>query len=286
MSSHCNRLYLFLDGELSAVDEENFRHHLARCAQCAHGLHEAMQLELLCLHTLRDAPVVAPVALVREWAPHSRRPRGRWPVVVALALAAALMVLVACVPASREMWLAHASTRLLEARVAYGRADRGDSATSSGPSLLPRRELADLEDPGDLHGIAAAYLGRKDPRQASEFLRRVTPSPDLDCNQALIALEAGHHEEALARLESVLSRVPQHPQALWNRALVLRELKRALLAAEALEAVASQGLRGDCHGSLDSEPGFLLFRVPASGEEARNFFEPRSQEKGLGAYLK
>ncbi|MFP2907522.1 anti-sigma factor family protein, partial [Pyxidicoccus sp. 3LFB2] len=90
MSPHCNRLYLFLDGELGAVDEENFRHHLARCEPCASGLHEAMQLELLSLQALGGRPVPlkaveAPEAFAPERQTRVRLPRGRWPVALALA---------------------------------------------------------------------------------------------------------------------------------------------------------------------------------------------------------
>ncbi|WP_164020620.1 CHAT domain-containing protein [Pyxidicoccus trucidator] len=282
MSPHCNRLYLFLDGELGPVDEENFRHHLARCEPCATGLHEALQLELLGLYALGDgqvaakaADVGAPVDLAQARERRWRLPRGRWPVVAALALAAGLAALVVFIPASREapraVWLAQASTRQLEARVAYGRADmhrpytpmRGGTVTPSSASPLPLRELADLEDQGDLHGIAAAYLVRGDLRQASEFLGRAPPSPDRDCDLAVVALEEGRHEEALALLEGVLRQVPEHPQALWNRALVLRDMGLTLLAAEAFEAVAKQGEPGW------SEEAGIRARALRQGTQAR-----------------
>ncbi|WP_267146711.1 tetratricopeptide repeat protein [Pyxidicoccus xibeiensis] len=272
MSPQCHKLYLFLDGELGPVDEENFRHHLARCETCAAGLHEALQLEMLSLHALRDvnAPALAPAEeldfdapapMARE--PASRRPRLRalsrrgWAVGVGAAvLAAGLAAFFVFAPASpdvsQEVWLAQAPTRLLEARVAYPRADghrpytpmRGGPEAPSTAPPLPLRELADLEDAGDLHGIAAAYLVRKDLRQASDFLQRSPPSADRDSDLAVVALEQGHHEEALALLEGVLRREPEHPQALWNRALVLREMGLTLLAAEAFDAVAKRGEPG------------------------------------------
>jgi hypothetical protein len=265
MSPQCNKLYLFLDGELGAADEENFRHHLARCESCATGLHETLQLELLGQYALRDVRVPerpVPSLAAPEPEPARRRqrprwmPRGRQVAGAVLALAAGVAALVAFAPTSRqvppEVWLARAPTRLLEARVAYAHADghrpyapmRGGAATSSATPPLPLRELADLEEGGDLHGIAAAYLVRKDLRQAADFLQRAPASPDRDCDQAIIALEQDHPDEALALLEGVLRRVPDHPQALWNRALVLRELGLTLLAAEAFEAVAKRGEPG------------------------------------------
>ena len=262
MNSQCDKLYLFLDGELGPVDEDNYRHHLARCGPCASGLHEAMQLELLSQQVLRG--VKSPVTLVPPLeAPRVERerrrlpgwvPRGRQALGAVLALAASVATLVLFAPllgdVSSEVWMAQAPTRLLEARVTYPRASghrpyapmRGGTGTAS--DTLPLRKLADLEAREDLHGIAAAYLVRKDWRQAEDFLRRMPPSPDRDCDQAIIALEQGRTGEALTLLEGVLRQVPTHPQALWNRALVLRELGLTLQAAEAFEAVARQGEPG------------------------------------------
>jgi tetratricopeptide (TPR) repeat protein len=281
MSPQCNKLYLFLDGELGAVDEENFRHHLARCEPCASDLHEALQLEILGQYALRDVqlsekpgppvpdldldldlerereprPVSSLETARRRWPPR-QGPRGRRAVGALVALVAGVAALVFLAPSRREVprevWLAQASTRLLEARVAYAPADghrpyapmRGGSGTAPATPPLPLRELAELEERGDLHGIAAAYLVRGDLRQASDFLQRVPPSPDRDCDRAVVALEQGQHEEALALLEGVLRQAPDHPQALWNRALVLREMGLTLLAAEAFEAVARRAEPG------------------------------------------
>ncbi|ATB49227.1 CHAT domain-containing protein [Corallococcus macrosporus] len=274
MGSLCNRLSLFLDGELAPIDEENFRHHLARCDPCASGLHEAMQLELLGFQTLGDPRALAQeeedaletwmppgAAAARDAAgvPASGRAPWRWarwaPGAVG-ALAAAIVLVLVFKSAGREVqqevWLAKASSRLIEARVAYGRADghrpyaplrAGPGAPSTAP-VLPLRALADLEDRGDLHGIAAAYLVRGDLRQASDFLHRLPPSADRDNDLAIIALEQGRPEEALALLDGVLRQAPEHAQAQWNRALVLREMGLTLLAAEAFDAVVTRGEPG------------------------------------------
>ncbi|WP_241759201.1 zf-HC2 domain-containing protein [Pyxidicoccus parkwayensis] len=265
MSSQCDKLYLFLDGELGPVDEEKFRHHLARCEPCATGLHEAMQLELLSLYALGDTDAAAKVhAEPVKPAParQQRRPLltllpgGRLAAGAVLALAGVLATLAVVTPSqlkvSREVWLAQAPTRRLEARVAYAPADghrpyaplRSATGTSEPPRPPPLRELADLEDAGDLHGIAAAYLVRKDWRQAADFLQRTPPSPDRDSDRAIILLEQGRPKDALSLLEGVLRQVPTHPQAQWNRALVLRELGLTLPAAEAFEAVAKLGEPG------------------------------------------
>ncbi|GHG82188.1 CHAT domain-containing protein [Comamonas sp. JC664] len=273
MSPVCNRLSLFLDGELAPVDEENFRHHLARCDPCASGLHEAMQLELLGFHSMGDAVAEEEAAdeATGPWdsvpppsfapSPVPSRARGPWAVLGAGgALAAAVVLLLffrlSAKEAQESVWLAQAPSRLLEARVAYARADghrpfvplrsggvRRAGAADASP-VVPLRALANLEDQGDWHGIAAAYLVRKDLRQASDFLHRLSPSPDRDSDLAIIALEQGHPENALALLEGVLRQVPEHAQAQWNRALVLREMGLTLLAAEAFDAVVKQGAPG------------------------------------------
>ncbi|HZI10249.1 MAG TPA: zf-HC2 domain-containing protein [Myxococcus sp.] len=253
MSAHCQKLYLFLDGELPPADEENFRRHLARCEACATGLHEAMQLELLCHQALGVDRIPEPPARARS--PRRQDSRGRWGAGAGLALAAGLAaVFVLSRPwreDSGELWLARAPMRVLEARVAYAHADghrpyvpmRGGSGA---PAVPPPqlRDLADLEDAEDLHGIAAAYLVRKDLTQAQAFLLRAPPSVARDCDLAVIHLEKGQHAEALALLDGVLKQSPDHVQALWNRALVLREMGLTLKAAEAFDAVAKQGEPG------------------------------------------
>ncbi|WIG98493.1 CHAT domain-containing protein [Myxococcus sp. SDU36] len=272
MGTLCNRLSLFLDGELPPVDEENFRHHLARCDPCASGLHEAMQLELLGFHVMGD-----PRAWAQEqedaselWtaseAPKARdtavvpgRPHRRWAPFAVGAVAAAIVLVLGVKSADvrgsqQEVWLERTPSRLIEARVAYARADghrpyvplrAGGGGPPSGAGVaLPLRALADLEDQGDLHGIAAAYLVRKDLRQASDFLHRMAPSPDRDSDLAIVALEQGRPEEALALLDGVLRQSPEHAQAQWNRALVLREMGLTLLAAEAFDAVVKRGEPG------------------------------------------
>ncbi len=56
MSTLCQKLHLYFDGELPPEEEENFRHHLARCDVCGEQLHELMQLELLGQKAL-NAPI-------------------------------------------------------------------------------------------------------------------------------------------------------------------------------------------------------------------------------------
>ncbi|GMU00096.1 hypothetical protein KH5H1_42150 [Corallococcus caeni] len=262
MDLWCKKLYRFLDGELESGDEEHFRLHLALCRACASGLHDAMQLEMLSVQALcgavahNDAP--PPPSSVR--APFRLTlPRGRWRQALGAVLAMGLGAFAAFMTGDgfrpKDAWRADASARGLEARIAYPAADRylpyvpvrtgaGDPAELAAEPPVPLRTLAALEERGDLHGIAAAYLVRGELRQASDFLSRSAPSVDRDNDRAVVAMAAGDFRGALDLLEGVLRQAPDHPQALWNRALALRAMGLPLQAAEAFEAVARRGEPG------------------------------------------
>ncbi|WP_147470379.1 CHAT domain-containing protein, partial [Corallococcus sp. AB049A] len=153
-------------------------------------------------------------------------------------------------------WPAPAPTRALEARLTSGALDahrpyvpmRGGTRAAA---PLPLQELAGMEDRQDWRGIASAYLLSGDARQALSYLGNAPASPDVDSDRA-VALALAHAgaseqaslDEALAVLEDVLREQPDHPQALWNLALVLRNLDLPLLAADAFDAVAKRGEPG------------------------------------------
>lgn len=247
MSTLCQKLHLYFDGELPPEEEENFRHHMARCDVCGEQLHELMQLELLGQKAL-NAPIP-----IQDARPKRRVPaRVLWNAGAVAALAASVLVMVTLsVRSGRQSdgWVAEAPTRTLEARVTWPSADRyrpyvpmrGGSGTEAPVSL---RELADMEERGELRGIAAAYLLRGDTKQAEAFLQRAPATLERDCDRAVVAMEAGNYEEALTLLDGVLQAKPDHPQALWNRGLVLREMGLTMMAAEAFEAVAKLGEPG------------------------------------------
>jgi len=247
MSTLCQKLHLYFDGELPPEEEENFRHHMARCDVCGEQLHELMQLELLGQKALN-----APIPL-QDARPRRRVPaRVMWNVGAVAALAASVLVMVTLSMRSgrqQDGWVAEAPTRTLEARVTWPSADRyrpyvpmrGGTGTEEPVSL---RQLADMEERGELLGIAAAYLLRGDTKQAEAFLARAPDTLDQKCDRAVVAMEAGKYEEALSLLDGVLQKNPRHPQALWNRGLVLREMGLTMMAAEAFDGVAKLGEPG------------------------------------------
>jgi hypothetical protein len=146
-----------------------------------------------------------------------------------------------------RIWLAEAPSRPLEARLSVAEADgyrpyvpaRGLESTP-----VPLRELARLEGLEDRAGIAASYLVHGDPQQALAHLSHAPASPGRENDRAAAAFLLKRHDEALALLDGALDAKPRPPQALWNRALVLRELGLTLLAAATFEEVAALGEPG------------------------------------------
>ncbi|MBU8898700.1 CHAT domain-containing protein [Corallococcus sp. M34] len=148
-----------------------------------------------------------------------------------------------------ELWRASEPTRPLEARLSVPAADvYRRYAPPHGPTSdtmpVPLRALARLESRDDSLAIAAAYLTHGDIEQALAHLRRTPASLARDNDRAAAALMGGHLDEALTLLDAVLEEEPGHPQALWNRGLVLRELGLPLMAAQSFEALAAKAEPG------------------------------------------
>jgi tetratricopeptide (TPR) repeat protein len=270
----CEALPRFLDGEMPPEEQVRFREHLAGCEACSQEFQDSLQLELLGQFTLEEGPVRSapkvPQPRAGGWRWWSRRrvwlPAGG----VMAALGALLLLTLPRQEAAEDVaWLIPANGRHLEARLTYAAVDGHhqpyvpdrSGPEADGPMMaLPLHELSRLEARKDFHGIATAYLLHGAPLQARAFLERMPRSADRTCDLAVIALERARAtrasevegawvrqaqlEEALQLLEGVLRDAPSHPQALWNRALVLRELGLSLLAAESFEAVAKLGEPG------------------------------------------
>ncbi|QSQ20661.1 CHAT domain-containing protein [Pyxidicoccus parkwayensis] len=264
-----DQVHAFADGELSPEEADTFRVHLATCEQCQADLDDILQLQALGgrLSELESKPAqpTQPAHRAHEGELHTRREaapsrafRPAWSQrrarVAGLALvgslAAVLAVVVlrspgAGVDEGEHIALALAPTRSMEARLSWSGASahRPYGVLRSGEErpkeLVPLQQLAKLEEAGDLHGLATGHLLRGEGEQAAEYLQRAPASPDVDSDKAVVALTKGELEEALILLDGVLEKHPQHPEALWNRALVLRELGLDALAADAFDAVAS-----------------------------------------------
>jgi tetratricopeptide (TPR) repeat protein len=249
MASPCDKVQPFVDGELPPDEAEAFRLHLADCEKCQREVTSLMQLGFMVeSHALEQArqEKAQVIRLPTAW-------RRRLPAFGAVAaLAAALAVLMVRLPLTptlqHDVWLAKRPERLLEARVSYQGADgyRPPASRMMGSEDasedLPHEDLATLTRQGDAHGVIAAYLVRDDPKLAEWALKKlegIERSPDLESDRAVALLLKGEREEALRVLEAVLEQNPRHPQALWNRGLVLRELGLSLLAAQSFSEVAA-----------------------------------------------
>jgi hypothetical protein len=250
MSRPCDKVGLFVDGELPLDEADAFRDHLPDCANCQREMTSLMQLNLLGHGYLQRAGAREPeevpdlVSRLRGW-----RLWGLAAIAVpAMALLALLMVRASSQGTPRtDVWLVQRSERLLEARVSHPGADRyrpygavmmGGSESSEG---LPFEDMAWLAK-NDPHGVVAAYLVRDSKglaEQALKELEKLGYSPDLASDRAVALMLLKKPQEALRLLDAVLVDHPRHPQALWNRGLVLRELELPLQAAQAFSEAAA-----------------------------------------------
>lgn len=148
---------------------------------------------------------------------------------------------------AQRIWLTASPTRPIEPRLSVSQADGYRPyvpARTPEATPVPLRELARLEALGDRDGIAASYLVHGDPQQALAHLHHAPESPGRECDCAAAAFLLQRYDEALSLLDGALDASPRHPQALWNRALVLRELGLTMLAAATFEEVAALGEPG------------------------------------------
>jgi hypothetical protein len=267
MSRLCDKVELFVDGELPSEEAEAFRLHLADCARCRSEMENLVQFRLLGRSYLArtgvqpQAQVLRPAAFTR-W---------RRPLFVAASLAAAVLVMVvvrllSAPSLQSDVFLAQRPERPLEPRVSHPEADRyrppapktaGAGSASERPPVaeqgeFPIEDLAVLRKRNDWQGLAAAYLVHGKPELAELALRnleREARSPEVANDLAVASLlnsfkvkpsERGWRlKEALQLLDAALAQNPRHPQALWNRGLVLSELNLPMLAARSFSEVAA-----------------------------------------------
>ncbi len=250
-------VHAFADGELEAPEADAFRLHLGTCAQCQLELADILQLQGLGGRVAEEdarakqaAQAPPPRAFRPAW---STRRRTAFGVVLGGALAAAFAFALLRPPSGSTLnaeALALAPTRSLEARLSYGAASdwRPYGVQRSGgerpAEKVPLKTLAKLEKAGDAHGLATAWLLNGDRGAAADHLRQAPGGPAVDSDRAVVALSNGKLEEALTLLDGVLKEHPSHPQALWNRALVLRELGLELAAAQGFAKVAALNEKG------------------------------------------
>ncbi|RKH70084.1 CHAT domain-containing protein [Corallococcus interemptor] len=152
-------------------------------------------------------------------------------------------------PGPDTFWTERRAASRIEARLTHPEADRYRSRAPAGGCPVPAEPmplgpLARMEAQQDWGGIAAAYALEGEWSQAASFLERTPASPERDSDLAAVALARGDHERALRLLDGALAAKPGLAQALWNRALVFREMGLTLRASELFEEVARRNEQG------------------------------------------
>lgn len=140
--------------------------------------------------------------------------------------------------------------RALDVRLGDRRAERyrpRSAARAAEPRAAPyaHAALARLEAAGDRRGLAAAYAAAGDVARARRVLEALPPGADVASDLGGLLAEEPHAEAAaLAQLERALAEAPAHPQALWNRAVLLERLGLPRAAERAFGRVAELGEAG------------------------------------------
>jgi hypothetical protein len=198
VTTRCDDLDPFFDGELSGDRGQAFRVHLASCKRCQAVLHgrmlEAMVVEPApaCAYAASDSArmlpdpsgrrrsrrwtvlvgaVAASVALV--YGPEHREPREATPAIAVLAPSAPARAILALadvrLAANRPFDVRFSTVELDRHRPAavFRAADEPDSES------IPRATLARLEDQGQLDALVAAHALRGELRSAMEVSRNL-----------------------------------------------------------------------------------------------------------------
>jgi hypothetical protein len=247
----CEKVHEFADGELSPADTEAFQVHLPDCRPCERELENIFALKGLAeTAALRaGAPATGELRQMRR-----SRTRRAWVLGGGAGLAVAAAAAVFLVPRLRPSpadrpWLALNENRALEPRLSDPRADRygrHDQMRGAGDDRRPPDYivLEELDKRGDVKGVVNRWLFLGEPGPARTLLESAQTANGFDDERAVLALLDGHPMQALALTSAVLARHPNAPQALWNRALALRDLHADRAAAAAFDAVASLGESG------------------------------------------
>lgn len=233
-------------------------------------------------------PKPAPAAPADELA--ARRAQKRWQLPAAAgALAAAALAAYVILPgggsapiatqpagAASER-LALAPKRATEVRLSWRGAaahrpyEPMRSASSVPGERIDPEAIAKLSRTGDCAGLAAAYILSGELMRAQQQYAEPGCGGNLEltADRAALAVAQGNYEEALGLADEVLAERPNHPVALWNRALALRELGKGLAAAAAFDRVAT--VDGDAGWRAEAKLKAEATRAPL--EEARRNWE-------------
>lgn len=251
MTSDCDNLDTFFDGELPADAAQKFRVHLATCSHCQVALRGRM-LEAVVVDCER--PVIAD-------APRRRT----WPWLAMLFPAAACAGLLA--------WYAGSRTPEPVAVAFSPGPERGPEVRFSDPAMdrwRPHRVvraaappiheaieisiLSELERRQQWNALVAAQALRGELPSALETAKRLPEDARSLSDRAALALLAVDNasepvalprqqqaaERALSLAAEALRLEPGNAQALWNRAIALRRLQLPLVGAQVFDEIAAK----------------------------------------------
>jgi hypothetical protein len=262
MTTMCDELVGFIDGDLEPERTEAFREHLRSCPACQGAFIETLQMSVRLseLATPAQAPPKPP-------AKHGQHVQ--WILAAALVCTAAVAVLVLRIPSSPPPVagpsapdpLEKVDGRLDEVRLAYAgvskhrqiRQMRGSVGSSQ--RAVSYDALAALQNANNLHGlaIAEAYNGN-DLAEVAKRLRGLKATPEIRSDRAAIEMiiEAKDPVKRGTTLEALLEELAALKDkddlagraARWNYALVLERLGLPLSAARAFRAIAAENEQG------------------------------------------
>ncbi len=230
------QLSALLDGQLEPDQAERLYDQLLESPEARRTLEDFLQLEALTEEARKEAKIA-------RFKPKRGHVLTAAAALTALAAGGLFYLRPAADPAA-ELF-ATLSGHQVEGRLTLPLADRHRPFSpllsgETGPSKkLLHQTLAILEERGDHHALAAAYLWAQDPNQAQYALDAAPPGPDTDSDRAAVALYQKRPEEALALADRALAAQPDHPQATWNRALALRNLEFPLVSATVFESIST-----------------------------------------------
>ncbi|TSC34516.1 CHAT domain-containing protein [Corallococcus sp. Z5C101001] len=278
MAGPCDNVAAFVDGELSSDEAEVFRQHLPDCARCQREIPLLLQLDFLGRELVERAPT--PMEVLRS-VPFPRNGWRRPVSLVAASFAAGLLVAIVgarFIPQqpSARLAISPSAYRLLEPRLSPPDADvyrkLPDRLMSSGAGAntegIPHALLGELRTRNDLQELSAALLAQNQAVLAEEALVKLdglAASAEKESDRAAALLILSRHGEALKAADRALAMRPGMPQALWNRALALRELHLPRLAARVFDQVTTLGEAGWAEEASRNVAG--LRRASMDGEE-------------------
>lgn len=260
MAALCDKVELFIDGELSPEEAQAFRDHLPGCSACQERFTQLLVLDRLGGRYVTQQSGREPLREVPPPRDPVRRRRPHWHMAALGAagaiLVAALVLLILRSPGPRAQdlpelaWNPHGRA-LMAPRLSEPRADRYRPVAAqlmggaSSSERLPRAEVERLEEQKDYRALAAVYLAWNRPEQALDALELLdASSPDVQSDRAAILLSQRKYVDALHVLDPLLAAHPEHRQARWNRALTLEGLGLSLLAARDFQELAQQNEEG------------------------------------------